>query len=283
MVGVSELLTGIIKEKKPLNVKIECLPYGAPIPEKMSVLNTNDNLKLVYAGRMMEQQKRISEVTRALCRVAKEIPGTECVLYGSGKDLKKVQEIISTAGIGLAVHYGGSLETQEVQAHFIQNHIFVLLSDYEGLPISLMEAMAAGLVPVCLHSRSGMGELITNNQTGFLVNNRGNDFVNVIRKLKSDYGLWHTISAAARKKIVEEYSEEACNKRWLQFFENVSVAKKNDQPITIPAMAELRSLYYPTEFQRAGKAMPSKGLVPFYKLKAWTGRIKRNLFRQKLV
>lgn len=282
IIGVSKLLTEMIRNQHPVNVKIECLPYGAPVPKKRSVLNTNDTLKLVYIGRMMETQKRISDVTRAFCRVVEEIPGTECVLYGSGKDLQNVLHILNTEGKGLAVHYGGNLETSEVQAHLMQNHIFVLLSDYEGMPISLMEAMACGLVPVCSNIRSGITELISQNETGFLVNDRSNDVVNTIKKIKSNYDLWQKISEAARKKIVEEYSEEICNKRWLNFLKNLDADKKVIQPFLIPTTAELRSLYYPPEFKRSSNPIPSAILAPLYKLKAWAGRIKRNLLKTNI-
>ncbi|WP_371821102.1 glycosyltransferase [Chloracidobacterium sp. D] len=44
--------------------------------------------------------------------------------------------------------------------------MFVLLSDYEGLPIALMEAMATGLVPICTAMRSGIGQLVVDGVTG---------------------------------------------------------------------------------------------------------------------
>ena len=279
IVGVSKLLTEIIKDQHPANVKVECLPYGAPVPQRHSELNTNDTLKLVYIGRMMETQKRISDVTKAMCRVAKEIPGTECVLYGSGKDLQNVLDILNTDGKGLPVRYGGKLETSEVQAHLLQNHIFVLLSDYEGIPISLMEAMACGLVPVCSNIRSGMTELITQNETGFLVNDRDDDFVNTIKKIKSDDTLWQRISELARKKIVEEYADEKCNKQWLDLLKKLNADKKVMQPVLIPTTAELRALDYPPEFNRSSNPMPAAIIAPLYKLRSFAGRIK-NLLKQ---
>lgn len=279
IVGVSKMLTEIIKKKISQNVRVEFLPYGAPVPQSKSILQENDNLKLVYIGRMMEKQKRISDVAKAFCSVAKEIPGTECVLYGSGEDLSNVLAIINKDGKGLPVKYGGNLETSEVQQHLQQNHVFVLLSDYEGLPISLMEAMACGLVPVCSNIRSGMQELITQNETGFLVDDRDSSFINTIKKIKSDYKLWQKISLAARQKIVTEYAEDICNKKWLTFFNSLAAPKKTIQPIQIPDLSVLRALHYPVQFNRSGKAMPAGILVPAYKLKSWAGKMKRKILK----
>lgn len=283
IIGVSELLTTIIKDHQPVNIQVEFLPYGAPVPEKKVTLNNGETVKLVYIGRMMEKQKRITDVAKALCRVAKEIPNTECVLYGSGKDLDKVLDILNTDGKGLPVHYGGNLETTEVQSHLLQNHIFVLLSDYEGLPISLMEAMACGLVPVCSNIRGGMTELITPNETGFLVDDRNDDFLNTIKKIRSDYDLWRKISAKARKKIIENYSDDICNSQWLNFLKELKANSGSKGSISIPSVSELRSLYYPPEFRRLSNPMPPGVLTPLYKLKQWGGRIKRNLFRTYLL
>ena len=279
IVAVSKLLTDIINVQHPDNVKVECLPYGAPVPEEVAKLNENDTLKLIYVGRMSEKQKRISDVTRGLCRVAKEIPGTECVLYGSGKDLNNVLDILHREGKGIPVKYGGKLETTEVQKHLIQNHVFILLSDYEGIPIALMEAMACGLVPVCSNIRGGMAELIAAGETGFLINDRNDEFVNTIKKIKSDYNLWQKISAAARNKIKEEYSDETCNRSWLNFLKSLTAGKEAFRPIAIPAVAELASLFYPPEFERLSNPMPATLLIPVYKLKSWAGRMKRNFLK----
>lgn len=276
MIGVSQLLSQIIKKQAPPNLIAEYLPYGAPVPEQTAVLNTDDTLKLVYIGRMMENQKRISEVTKVFCRVAREIAGTECTLYGSGNDLPKVLEILKNEGNGLPVSYGGQLDSENVQQHLLQSHIFVLLSDYEGIPISLMEAMACGLVSVCLNIRSGITELILQNETGFLVNDRDDDFVNTIKKIKSDYSLWQKISVAARQKITEEFSDEICNKRWLDFLMELHSKKKVMQPLIIPTKSELRSLPYPPEFTGSSNPMPDAVLVPLFKLRSWAGRIRRN-------
>lgn len=280
IVGVSKLLTDSIISQPVGNTKIAYLPYGAPVPSKTTELNDGDTLKLVYLGRMVEHQKRISDVTKALCRVAREIPGTECILYGNGDDLENVLDILRTEGKGLPVSYGGSLEITQVQSRLLQNHVFILLSDYEGIPIALMEAMGCGLVPVCSNIRSGMTELIIPAETGFLVNDRGDDFINTIKKLRSDPALWRKISAAAREKIAGHYSEEICNKQWLDFFKQLDTGKKEKSKTDIPAINELRSLVYAPEFDKLSHPKPNAFLIPFYKLKFWAHRIKTNIFNK---
>jgi colanic acid/amylovoran biosynthesis glycosyltransferase len=281
IVGVSRLITEMVQAQQlhPA-VQLCCIPYGAPLPGAVTSLQADEPLKLVYAGRMVEPQKRISEVARAFCRVAAEVPGTACVLYGSGRELHLALEVLDKEGRGLPVHYGGQLETAQVQPHLLQNHVFVLLSDYEGIPISLMEAMGCGLVPVCLNIRSGMTELIINGETGYLVNDRGDDFVAAIRRLKEDYALWHKLSAAARAKMSSEYAGDVCNRQWLDMLTALAQHKKNTAPLVLPSIKELKALYYPPQFDRSSNPMPGWLAAQQWRLKAWLGRLKRRILRQ---
>jgi colanic acid/amylovoran biosynthesis glycosyltransferase len=81
-----------------------------------------------------------------------------------------------------------------------------------------MEAMAAGLVPVCLNIRSGVPELVEHNITGLLVNDRSDGFLDAVRLLRSETGLWERLSKAARTKIESEYSYQKTADRWIELF-----------------------------------------------------------------
>ena len=49
-------------------------------------------------GRLAEEAKRISEVTRALCRAVREVPGTEAKIYGDGPERLVVEQILREEG-----------------------------------------------------------------------------------------------------------------------------------------------------------------------------------------
>lgn len=282
IVGVSKMITEMVQTAGIHNsTAVKWIPYGAPLPPAITTLADNQPLKLVYAGRMVEPQKRISELAKAFCRVAAEVPGTECVMYGSGRELQNALDVLEEKGKGLPVTYGGPLETAQVQPHFLQNHIFVLLSDFEGIPISLMEAMGCGLVPVCLNIRSGMTELIVNGETGYLVNDRSDSFVAAIRQLKNDYGLWRRLSAAARQKMSSQYAGDVCNKQWLDLLMSLAKQKKAAGQVQLPPVKELKKLYYPAVFKRSSNPMPSWAKANMIRVKVWLGRMKRIVLKQQ--
>ena len=194
VVCVSNLIEEVSKKTAPFHPCIRYIPIGAPITADVTQPAADNILGIVYAGRIEEHQKKISEVTEAFCRAAKEVPGTTYTIYGAGSAVPAVLKIIKTSGKGLPVKFCGKLKSTEVQEHLLQSQVYVLLSDFEGLPITLMEAMSCGLVPVCTNIRSGITDLVTNKVEGILVNDRKDEFVQAIKRLKKDPALWQKMS-----------------------------------------------------------------------------------------
>jgi colanic acid/amylovoran biosynthesis glycosyltransferase len=281
VVCVSNLIQQISQQTATQHKSIKYIPIGAPVTSEVAALSDDGELRVVYAGRIDEKQKRISDVAHAFCLAAKEIPGTSYTIYGDGPAVPAVQEILNTAGKDLPVQYKGKLRSTEVQAHLLQNQVFVLLSEFEGLPITLMEAMSCGLVSVCTNMRSGISDLITNNVEGILINDRKHEFVAAIKTLKDNPALWIQMSEAARQKIVNSYSIETCSKQWIDLLKELVANAGKRSELIIPPLNELKKIRLDDEFKRQNNPRPVEILVPFYKTKYMLGRLKRNLFKSK--
>ena len=217
LVCVSEFLEQEVLKRQPNGVVIRRIPCGTPVPNRFSTFN-GGRLRLAYVGRLVEEQKRISEVTRALCRVVREVPNIEAAIYGDGPDRANVEAILRQEGTGWPIRLEGRVPSEEIQEHLLRCHALVLLSDYEGLPVALMEAMACGVVPICLRIRSGVTELVDDGVTGLLVDDRGDGFVSAVRRLASQPESWQRLSEAARHKVCRDYSNDACAARWEELF-----------------------------------------------------------------
>jgi glycosyltransferase involved in cell wall biosynthesis len=281
VVCVSDLIQQISAQTAPRHKYVRYIPIGAPVTDDLAAWQQEETLKVVYAGRIEENQKRISEVTHAFCKAAREVPDTAFTIYGHGNAVDAVQQIISTAGKGLPVSFGGKLKSTEVQAHLAQNHVFVLLSEFEGLPITLMEAMSCGLVPVCTYMRSGIADLVTDNVEGFLIKDRSDEFVDVIKKIKNNHQLWQRMSHAARQKIKDHFSIEACSDQWIALFQELSATVGKKTELVIPPLQELKKIVLDKEFYKQNNPRPASVLVPLYKAKYFLGRMKRNLLKAK--
>lgn len=221
IVCVSREIERQVLTRAPLGTIVRRIPYGVPVP-RASVQRVRGRLRLAFLGRLAEEQKRISEVTRALIRAAREVPGTEADIYGDGPDRAAVERILTAEGDNRSVRLAGLLQGSEIERALLDCDVIVLLSDYEGLPIALLEAMACGCVPVCLRIRSGVPELIEDGVTGLIVDDRGESFVGAIRTLRDDPALWRRLSEGARSRVAASFADYHSAAMWAGLIREVT-------------------------------------------------------------
>jgi glycosyltransferase involved in cell wall biosynthesis len=213
VVVVSRFLRDALQNSAFLTATVHEIPYGVTISEACAVRPAG-KVRMVYTGRLVEEQKRISELVRAFCRVVRENPGLEAWIVGSGPDEASVRSIIQAAGMVEKVILKGRIDNEFIYEVLKECHLFVLLSDYEGTPVSLLEAMSVGLVPICLETRSGVSEVISNMKNGILVSDREVSFSAAVSHLLKYPEARSEFSSAARRTILERYSNEICRDRW---------------------------------------------------------------------
>ena len=270
MVCVSkELEQQLQKSKNAPKVKIKRIPYGVIIPDSKAKRD-DTSLRVIYVGRLAEQQKRISELTHSFCKMTQKIKGVEAIIYGDGPDKINVENILNKQQITSPVSLGGNIHPKQMTGKLLKAHVIVLLSDYEGLPISILEAMACGVVPVCLHMRSGINELIENGKTGYIVDDRDEYFIETIKKLKADSLLWEQMSLNARQLVKENFSLEISCNTYSSFFNDCKI--NTLQNITIPIRFKL-----PKINQDLSRADTRKPKLNFTQLKISLGRFKHKL------
>ena len=101
----------------------------------------------------------------------------EYTIAGDGPLKSSLEALGSELGVADRIDFTGSVDSDEVAALYNCSDIFLLPSivasdgDTEGIPMVLMEAMATGL-PVVSSIHSGIGELVVDGQSGFLVRER---------------------------------------------------------------------------------------------------------------
>jgi colanic acid/amylovoran biosynthesis glycosyltransferase len=202
-----------------LGVMVRCIANGIPIPARTAE-PAGSVFRLVYTGRLVEEAKRVSDVANALCAAAQNIPNLEAWMTGEGEARPAVEDIIREKGMGARVRLLGRVD--DVYDVLAQCHGLVLLSDYEGLPVSVLEAMATGVVPICLDTRSGVREAIEDGVDGLIVKDRAADFLAAVRGLHSNPAKWRQLSQAARETARRRYSIEECARQWVDLLEHLN-------------------------------------------------------------
>jgi colanic acid/amylovoran biosynthesis glycosyltransferase len=219
-------------------VEVRRIGYGVPLPNK-STKSPDLAFRLVYMGRLIEEQKRSSDVAVALCEVARRNSNLEAWIVGDGPARKAVEDIIEEKGVGTRVRLLGRVDNTNVFGILAQCHGLVLLSDYEGLPISMLEAMATGVVPICLDTRSGIREAVQHGVNGLIVKDRAEDFFTSVKALQGDLAWWKKLSIAARETISERYSIENCSRQWVNFLQSLDRGRAAPTPFKRPRVLQL--------------------------------------------
>lgn len=278
LVCVSDFLLQRIKLRRPVGVEVRKIPCGVPVPERVAV-SPEKTLRIAYVGRLVEDPKRISDIARVFCRAVREVPNTEAAIFGTGPDQLNVEKILADSGSPrLQVQLMGKVDGAMIQDRLMEFHVIVLLSDYEGLPMALMEAMACGCVPVCLKIRSGIPELVEHGKTGLLVEDRNESFVSAIRRLKNEKGLWDRLSGAARTKIKSEYGREVCAAQWLDLVRHLHQTAGPRRPIRIPRRLNLPPVHPQLRAEDTRQpAGPRFTATLGHKMRGAGSRIKRRL------
>jgi colanic acid/amylovoran biosynthesis glycosyltransferase len=256
---------------------------GIPIPARTAE-PAGSVFRLVYTGRLVEEAKRISEVTNALCAAAQNIPNLEAWMTGEGDARPAVEAIIREKGMSARVRLLGRVDN--VYDVLAQCHGLVLLSDYEGLPVSVLEAMATGVVPICLDTRSGVREAIEHGVNGLIVNDRGADFLAAVRGLQSDPAKWQQLSLAARETARKRYSIEESARQWVDLLEHLFIRKA--ERADFPAFGTLRLPPPNPNFGIYGASLPwhkrtedyIKTVPPLYRMARAAVAVRRKMKNQ---
>jgi colanic acid/amylovoran biosynthesis glycosyltransferase len=171
--------------------------------------NGSGECRIFSCGRL-NPQKNHPDLIRALHSVRES--GVDAHLTIAGGD-DTPEEIHKTALVKLikelslegVVELMGAVSEPLVRAQLEKAHIFALASIHEGVPVSVMEAMAMNL-PVVVTDVGGMRELVDDGKNGFIVPARQPKIMaEMIIKLFQDSSLARKFSQAAREKIVQSF------------------------------------------------------------------------------
>ena len=124
-------------------------------------------VRLVSVGRLVEQKGQLL-LLEAVAQLRDELPNLHLTLVGDGDMRKEVEASIKAHGLESHVTVTGWVDEHRVRAELAAAHALVLPSFAEGLPVVVMEAMAAGR-PVIATYIAGMPELVEPGKTGWLV------------------------------------------------------------------------------------------------------------------
>jgi len=163
--------------------------------------------RVVLVGRLSPEKGQLILI-RAVAALRQRGREVEVLLVGAGPLRSWIEEEIARLGLGDLVSLAGELEPEQVNAQLQEADIFCLPSFAEGLPISIMEAMATG-VPVSSTNIGGIPELAINGETALTVA-AGNveALAGAIEKIIVEPVLRQALVDAARREVTLRHDRE---------------------------------------------------------------------------
>ncbi len=128
-------------------------------------LKTPPKHQIITVARLMPQ-KNHRLLIDAFSQIAEEYPEYEVICYGEGPERARLEQYITSKNLKNRIHMPG--EVTDVPMRISEAELFVLPSDYEGMPNALIEAMCVGL-PVISTKVSGATDLIEDGVNGLLI------------------------------------------------------------------------------------------------------------------
>lgn len=184
-------------------------------------------MRLIYTGRLVHYQKRILDyvdLAQALDRTG--VP-YELSLIGSFVDREgsqsRFEELAADHLADGRIRLPGRQPRAELLNELSAHPFFVLLSDFEGLPLSIVEAMGRGCVPVVAASDSGIPELISDGEDGLIVGGRDYDrWAELLVSLWQDRPRLAGMSRAARETVLDRFTVEHTGKQFHELLSGVA-------------------------------------------------------------
>jgi colanic acid/amylovoran biosynthesis glycosyltransferase len=197
--------------------KIEIQRTGIPLEEfpfRDRTVPHNGEWQFVQAGRLIEK-KGLPVTLRAFSTFLKQHPNAKLTIAGEGPLLPELQKFAGELGVTDRVSFTGFVSQEQLREIYYRSHIFLHPSqtgrdgNQEGIPNSMLEAMATGL-PVFATEHGGIPEAIENGVSGVLVP-EGDDkaLARAVLNAAKDPGLLSRIAHAGTEAVRQNFDSAA--------------------------------------------------------------------------
>jgi colanic acid/amylovoran biosynthesis glycosyltransferase len=219
IVTISEYNRGLLRPLAADATPVHVIHCGVALPARMPIARPGRR-EIVCVARL-EEKKGQKYLIDACALLHRRDVSLHCTIVGGGPELDQLRALVASHGLQEVIDLAGPQTAERVQEYLAGADLFVLPSvvtrsgNAEGIPVALMEAMAAG-VPVISTSTTGIPELVVDGETGLLVPPR--DVVSLadaIERLLNDDELADRLREAAYLKVAAEF-EIGANARQIE-------------------------------------------------------------------
>ena len=225
----------LFKEKYDFKKNIHIVPTGIEVDrfytenvDKSYVQTLKKKLKLqkkdfviLFVGRLASE-KNVEFLLNAEQKLIKKHSNIKLLIVGDGPDKEKYEEMANDLNISKNVIFNGKAAWEEMPFYYHCADIFATASTTETQGLTVIEAMAAGVVPLCIKDESFLGT-VTHELNGLIFNNE-EEYISQVLSLYDNSSLLqkynkqariqaeHCSSASYAERVLEVYKRDIIDK-----------------------------------------------------------------------
>jgi glycosyltransferase involved in cell wall biosynthesis len=185
--------------------KFTVIPNGVELQDTLAARSPSEHLEIVCVAHF-RPGKRHGDLIEALALLRERGAAARCVLIGEGVRRSRVEALVRERRLDGSVEFAGLRSPEQVRQALSLAGVFVLPSASEGSPMSVLEAMAAGL-PVVATDVPGTREVVVPGSTGILVPPEDPAaLADALERLHGDPALRAGMGDAARARAERRFS-----------------------------------------------------------------------------
>ena len=209
-----------LKDTNKLLAIPNCLPFEHTLTHEE--IEAKDKTALVV-GRMVDFPKRISLILKMWQTIEQHPVAKDWNLdiVGDGPDLETFKSLANKLGLLHCIFHG----RKDPIDYYRRSSLFFMTSEFEGFPMTLVEAQMMGCVPVAFYTFDSLKEVVTDKENGRIIpNNDTEKYVDTVIELMN--------SSDTRLKLVknalnncQRYSQQTICNRWKSLIEYLVVSR----------------------------------------------------------
>ena len=213
---------------RQLGIKVGMNPYRLltihnGMPDISDELRANPSVsypvKIVMVARFDRQKDHLT-----LIKALPSFSGVQLLLVGDGPKLQDLKKIVEQMKIADRVKFLGYCDN--VAEILAQAQIFTLISNWEGFPRSIVEAMRAGL-PVIASNVGGVNEAVIDGVTGYCVPRGDIDILRErLSKLITEPGLRQAMGERGRQRYESEFTFQHMYEKTFEVYEKILTERR---------------------------------------------------------
>jgi glycosyltransferase involved in cell wall biosynthesis len=197
--------------------------YGVPVAAAPHSVDPRGPLSIAYVGRMAECQKRIGDLLVLIDGLEARAVSYVFHVVGDGEDIDGWRLALSERRLrhGRVIMHGRR-RPEWVERFLRDVDVSVLVSDFEGTSITMLEAMGAGVVPAVTRVASGVDEWVRDGDNGIVVPiGKPNRMAQRLAELAADRSRIASMGQAAWATVRGAISTEIMARRYRDLFDRV--------------------------------------------------------------